>query len=202
MSVQDLTRLEAVNIIIGTIGLSPVSTLVSPGSDVASAMSILDECTRNTLIEGWEWNTEDDYPLSPNASNEITWPVNAATVRKSRENSADAARYVKRSGKVYDKDARSFTFDEVLKVYLVLYIEWEDIPQAARYYIAVCAARKFSNRFVGSREIDGFTRNDEIYARSALLDDEARVAEYNIWNNSSTARPLFRTQGATTYHNR
>lgn len=202
MAVEDLTRLEAVNIIIGTIGLSPVSTLVSPGRDVAIAESILDECTRNTLAEGWDWNTEDDYPLSPNESNEILWPTNAATLRKSRDEVTDDARYVRRNGKVYDKVERSFTFTEALELYLVLYLEWDDIPHAARNYITICAARKYSNRFVGSREIDGFTRNDELYARSLLMDEEARTAEYSIWDNYSTARPLYRTQGSIRYYNR
>jgi len=202
MAVSDLTQLEAINIIIGTIGLSPVQTLVSPGTDVATAASILDECTRNTLLEGWEWNTEDDYPLSPDASNEIVWPANIATLRKSRDEVDERPRYVRRNGKVYDKVDRTYTFTATLEAYLVLYLEWDDIPQAARYYATICAARKFANRFVGSREIDGFTERDELYARSSLLDEESRAAEYSIWDDFSTARPLYRNQGSIRYYNR
>lgn len=202
MAVTDLTRLEAANIIIGTIGLSPVNSIVNPSTDVASGLYILDEVTRNTLTEGWHWNTEEDYPLSPNGSQEILWPDSFASMDLSDANNDGDYDIIKRSGKVYDRKNRSYKFDKVLKVRAVLYLEWEDIPQAARNYITICAARKFANRFVGSREIDGFTQNDELMARSQLMDDESRNADYSIWEHTSNAKMLRRNQGYIRFYNR
>ena len=203
MAVSNMTRVEAVNIIIGTIGLSPINSLLgSLTSDITAAAGVLDEITRDTLAEGWHWNTEHDYPLSPNGSGEINWPVDAAQLSFSADNNPGAVVLVRRNGKLYDRKARSYVWDNTIKVTMLLYLEWDDIPQAARAFIAIAAARRYSNRMVGAGEINAYTMQDQLQARSAMMDDEANTANYNVFNTYDTARPLRRAMGETVFFNR
>ena len=195
-TITDMERLEAVNIMIGTIGLSPINSLEgSLTADIATAISVLDETTRDVLAEGWHFNTEYDVPLAPNGSNEIPWPDTYASIDLETKNNVGDADIIKRNGKIYDKKNRTYTWTNTLKVTVIEYIAWADLPQAARAYIAIKAARKFADRVVGSTEIDAFTQDDELFARSLMTDNEAAQADYSIYDNHDAARPLFRTQG-------
>ena len=59
------SELSAVNIILSGIGEAPVNSLSDTTSDVAVALNILAEVSKEVQTEGWQWNTEDDYPLTP-----------------------------------------------------------------------------------------------------------------------------------------
>ena len=75
------TELEAVNIILSGIGEAPVNSLSDMTADVSLARNILAEISRETQTEGWQWNTEDDYPLTPDAAKgEIKLPPTAIRV--------------------------------------------------------------------------------------------------------------------------
>lgn len=201
--ISDMGRLEAVNIIIGNIGLSDINTLEgSLTNDVSKAINILDEETRNVMAEGWHFNTEHDVPLAPDENNEILWPDSYASIDLEPKNNPGTADIIKRNGKIYDKANRSYTWDSTLKVTVIEYISWTDLPQSARAYIAIKAARTYADRTVGSGEIDALTRDDEMRARSTLMDDEAAQADYNILETSIPAQVLRRTQGSYFHYNR
>ena len=72
-------------------------------------------------------------------------------------------------------------------------MEFADLPQAARYYISIRAARVFQNRVVGSDTLKGFTKEDEMYARVALKKYDADSAGYNMLTGTyGVARTLDR----------
>jgi hypothetical protein len=63
---------------------------------------------------------------------------------------------------------------------VVLLLELEDLPQAARHYVMVRAARVFQQRVLGSETLDGFTERDEARARMSLKRYDSQTADYNI----------------------
>ena len=67
-----MTELEAVNVLLTTIGEAPVNTLTGKQTtDVAIAQQVLNEVNREVQSRGWHFNTEYDVELIPDTSNNI-----------------------------------------------------------------------------------------------------------------------------------
>lgn len=83
---QRLTKLEAVNILLDTIGETPVNSLTGTlTADVAKAKSTLEEVNKRVQNKGWHFNTKYDYTLTPDAiTNHIAIPVNVVKVDADR----------------------------------------------------------------------------------------------------------------------
>ncbi len=78
------TKLNAVNTMISVIGEAPVNTLggTAVPVTVVQAENTLDETSRAVQSEGWHFNTEHEYVLTPDAStSKITLPSNTLTCR-------------------------------------------------------------------------------------------------------------------------
>lgn len=188
------SELEAINTILSVIGESPISTLsdISSVADAVTAQSILSEVSRQVQTKGWHFNTEKDFELSPEAfSKEITIPTNALRVDTSG-NSRETD-VVQRGNRLYNRTTHTFQFAESLKCEIVVLLPFEDLPQAARHYVTIKAARVFQSRTVGSDALYQFTSIDE---RDALLDlkrNEGITGDYNILTSNSTVfRSLIR----------
>ena len=174
------TELEAVNIILSGIGEAPVNSLSDMTADVSLARNILAEISRETQTEGWQWNTEDDYPLTPDAAKgEIKLPPTAIRVHL-RE--PDGRELTIRGQRVYDRVNHSFTFPSGTRipVTLTLLLPFEDLPEAARRYVTLKAARVFQERTVGSGTLYDFQQADEARARALMLAEERRQDRPNI----------------------
>ena len=189
-----LTELDAVNIMLSTIGESPVSSLSASEStvDVSLSRQILREVTIQVQETGWHFNSEVNWPMTPTAdTGEIQIPANCVQMDSS---GADAMLDVAvRGTRLYNRTARTFTFTKAITVDMILLLDFTDIPQAARHYITIRAARVFQQRMVGSDTLGAFTEKDELRARAALKKLDANTADYNILTGSwSVARILTR----------
>jgi hypothetical protein len=80
----------------------------------------------------------------------------------------------------------TFTVDE-LKVNITFLLEYEELPEQARRYIALKASRMFANRLVGSREIEALIYRDEIRAKAAMEEAEGNNSDRTIFDNYDTA---------------
>lgn len=178
--IRPTTELEAVNIILSGIGEAPISSFTEVTADVSLARNILAEISRETQTEGWQWNTEDDYPLTPDtAKGEIKLPPTAVRVHF-RE--PDDRELTIRGQRVYDRVNHSFTFPSGTRipVTLTLLLPFEDLPEAARRYVTLKAARVFQERTVGSGTLYDFQQADEARARALMLAEERRQDRPNI----------------------
>jgi len=71
----------------------------------------------------------------------------------------------------------------------VTYIfDWEDLPQTARHYFMIKAARRFQDRVVGSEKHHSFQEIDEYHALVAFRAAEADEADFTIFHNYDVAR--------------
>ena len=76
-----MTELEAVNILLTTIGEAPVNTLTgNQVTDVTIANQVLTEVSREVQAQGWHFNTEDKVVLSRNEFNQIVVPADVARI--------------------------------------------------------------------------------------------------------------------------
>ena len=67
-------ELPAINQILASVGQAPVTTLDQTNPDVAIAYDTLIQVSREIQSEGWTFNTEHDYPFTPDSNNEILIP--------------------------------------------------------------------------------------------------------------------------------
>jgi hypothetical protein len=175
------TELEAVNVILSIIGEAPVNTLVAPYTqDVANARRMITEALKDVLAEGWKFNEETDYTLSVDGNGEIPVPENCLSVDADTDAAVDV---VFRSGKLYDLKTHSFQFDHDVHCEVVFYFPFDEIPECARRYVMIKAARREQARFVGSDTQHQFTQMDETRARVVLQNEQGQTADINILND-------------------
>lgn len=182
------TELEAVNIIIGTIGEAPVNSLTDPGvGDAGLARSVLAEVSRAVQEKGWHFNTEIEYPLVPDVDGIIEVPANCAKVDLD-DTQGDILDITLRGTRLYDRRNHTFSFERTVYVTMVVLLGFTDLPEAARRYITIKAARIFQQRNLGSETLDAFTSKDEQEAMVAMKAAENQNADHNILNGRNGRR--------------
>lgn len=182
-----MTDLEAVNRMLASIGQAPVNTLQTTGiGDVAKARQQLIETARDVQAVGYSWNTDEDYELTPDADGAIILPNGVLDVDAMANTSNYVGRKHPSKGKMalYDADEQTFVFDEPVKVRIVWAYEFNDLPPAARAYVATAAARRFQAQIVSSTVLDRFNSQDEERAFLLLQRHERRVRDTNIFRRS------------------
>lgn len=182
---SSMTELEAVNILLTTIGEAPINTLAgNQVVDVAVAKQVLNEVSREVQSQGWHFNTEYDVPLTPNIDQQISIPFNTARI------DVTGMDVVQRDGLLFDLKDRSFTFTNVTKAEIVYYQDFEVIPDTAKRYIVVRAARIFADRMINSETTHQFTLRDEQKALIDLKEFEGDTGDFNVLNSTSVARVI------------
>lgn len=194
MALATTTELEAVNIMLATIGEAPINSLEVSGLVYANvAISILAETSRAVQTRGWNFNTEDNYPFVPDVNGNITLPSNLLRITIDEENDTSGVTAIAQRGtSLYNKEDHTYVFEDTVKCHVMWYLEWTSLPQAARYYITIRAARKFQERMLGSSELNSFSDDDEYNAKVALEEAEADTGDYSIFDNYSVLRVLDR----------
>ena len=188
---QALTELEAVNQMLSTIGESPISTLEVTGDlNVSVARQVLYDTSREIQTKGFYFNTEVDYPLARTVDGYITVPTNTLALEMSQY-----YRYydvTQRGTRLYDRRNHTFVFTEDLKADLVLFLSWDELPQPAKQYIAIAAARRFQRRMLGDDTSEKFTEMEEVMAKAQLEDSDANARDYNMGDATHMAVVLWR----------
>lgn len=179
------TELEAVNEMLRAIGESPVNTISSDepmAPDVDTALRKLRSVSREVQARGWHFNTEIDFPLARDTEGSLTVAPNVLRV----DSVGDSTEFdvVQRGQRLYDRRAHSYVFSKNLKATLVILLAFEEMPEAARNYVTVRAARAFQAGAVGSQVLAGLTAEDEMAALALLLDAEGDTADFNMFTDS------------------
>lgn len=176
---NNTTTLEAINDMLATIGEAPINTLAGDQtSDVATAVAILNKTSRSVQKDGWGWNTEYDYVLALNDVNHINIPDTVLHVEFKYDSTIDP---VRRGKLVYDRKNKSFDFTKsITAARLVWFLEFEVMPQAAKDYVSIRAAREFAQKVLTAQEIVGYTEMDEAKALASLTNDECRSEDHRF----------------------
>lgn len=195
MALTLTTELDAVNTMLGTIGESPINSLDAANAvaDAVTARSILSEVSVQVQEEGWHFNTDYEFVLTPTSdTKEIFVPGNTIEVDVS-EYDRSGVDVAIRGKRLYDRKNKTFQFQQPIKADLTILLEFDELPQAARHYITIRAARVFQQRVVGSDTLGIYTKEDEARALRSMRRYESRTADYNILTGSySVARIIDR----------
>ena len=156
------TELQAVNTMLSVIGEAPVNSITGTTTvDVSVAKNILDETSLSIQSQGWNFNTNYEYKsLSLDTNNKIPLPTNCVKIDANKSN-----RHLNltiRNGFLYDMEKDTDIFTSVPNsVDIVLVQQFEHLPEYARRYITMKAARRFASRFIGDTTITQLIGQDE-----------------------------------------
>lgn len=188
------TKLDAVNTMLFTIGESPVNTLEGGTVvDAVTAEQTLDRVSRQIQSEGWSFNTEKCFPLMRQAF--APFVIYVPDTALSCDPTDKTMNIVVRGGRLYDLDNHTFTFPDTPKIDcdIIWSLPFEDIPETARNYITIRAARIFQAGAVSSETLNSFSDRDEYEAKARFRKTVARVRDKNLLTaSSSVARILAR----------
>lgn len=165
------TELEAINSMLEAIGADPVSDVnTTVDSDVIHAVSILSETSREVQSQGWDFNTDTEFKINRTVDNEYLVPTNVIDIDVSDK--FQGVNGVFRNGKLWDKDNKSFAWTRDVSFDVTWLFPFDQLPQTARHYIAMKAARKFQSRMLGSGQLEKYTEQDELDAKVIFTDAE------------------------------
>ena len=144
-------ELQAVNQILASVGQAPVTTLEQTNPDVAIAYSTLQQVSREVQAEGWTFNKEYHYPLTPNDDDEIVIPNNILQMDLCTDEYYNKDKDpIRRDGKLYDRTNHSFKWDQRELYFDITWLfDWDDLPPVIKDYITSRAATIISMRIVG-----------------------------------------------------
>ena len=190
------TKLQAVNTMLSVIGESSTNTLTGVVPfEVSLAESILDETIRETLQDSFVFNTELEVTIIPDAAGRLVAQSHWIRVQNSltseeyvlRETTPGAGTYM-----LYSMTEKTSSFESSVEVEIIYLLEFAEIPEAAKRYVTIRAARIYADRLVGSKDIRAFTQVDELEAKAKLMNYEAGVDNINMLKDSESVSHIIR----------
>ncbi|KAB2662743.1 hypothetical protein F9K91_21140 [Brucella tritici] len=139
-----ITELDAVNIILHNAGEETVITF-GPNSKPSAqkAKEMLAEESIRLQSDGYNFCTSRNLRLSPNSSGEIFLPDNILSFQPTGPSAWMDIQ--EKSNRLYDASNDSLRFNSEVFVEAVLARPFADLPQPARWLIALNAAMRFAN---------------------------------------------------------
>jgi hypothetical protein len=210
-----MTKLEAVNEMLFTIGERPVNSLASGLSEASQAEDILDRESRRIQMKGWHGNTLFNHQITPNASDQFALPDNVLKVdtvnpsyRRSGNTPAPSS-YINVSMRrdaadtkwlLWDNDNGSETITDVtaMTTELVLFLEFANLTPALQIYIWVSAARRFQQGAVGSQALDAFTQEDVVEAMADAVNEDLENSDANILHDNPHVAAIARRRSPSS----
>ena len=153
--------------------------------DVAIALNTLREVSREIQSEGWSFNKEYDYPITPDTSNEVIIANNILQMDLNQSYSQNLGRdSIDREGKLYDKIAHSFVWtDSTLYVDVIWYFDWPSIPTVIQAFIIARSASIVSSRIIGDPNQYQMLLQKEAFAKSTALEYECSQGDYTFFGS-------------------
>ena len=175
------TKLEAVNSMLACVGETPVNSLLGNlTANVQIAVDLLRDTTRKICTTGYNFNTEDDYELALDLNGKIPVPGNALEIDITEE--SGQVDPIMMGDFLYDKKNKTFVFSAPLKCTIKFFRAWEEMPESARNYIKVKAARIYQDQTVGSQEHHQYSQQDETEAYSTFTTSDGEATDANIFD--------------------
>ena len=182
-------ELPAVNQILAACGQAPVTSLDQTNPDVAIAYDTLLETSREVQSEGWSFNKEAHYPMTPDSNNEIKIPNNVLQIDLSISSASDK-NAIRKNGKLYDKEPHTDQWtDGDVDCDITWLFDWVDLPRPIQDYITCRAATKTSSRIVGDQSQYQMLQQNEAYMRAMALEYETNQGDYSFFGKPDGSTP-------------
>jgi hypothetical protein len=176
------TETEAVNAMLAAVGEAPVNTILGdlPAS-IQIAVDLLRDTSRQVQLKGWNFNTEEEYELSRNQDNEVELPGN--TLKVDLTTADPDIDLVQRGLLIYDRKNHTYELDANPECTITFFLSWDELPEAARNYIKIKAARIHQDNTVGSESHHRYTQQNEVEAYATMMEAEAEAEDATIFDH-------------------
>lgn len=179
------TELQSVNIMLSVIGEAPVNSITGNTTvDVSTAINILNETSLSIQSEGHHFNTQYKFIVSIDSDGRIPLPSNCVQADSSSDFSFIDV--TMRNGFLYNLETHTDIFTVAPTLDVILIQQFEHLPEYARRYITMKAARRFASRYLGDDGITNLIGVDEQEAHTAFYQADARNADANVLTGNST----------------
>lgn len=177
-------ELDVVNTMLGTIGMAPINSLASDtkNAEVVVAEKVLYRTSRAIQTLGWDFNTEEDFPLSRDVDGYITLGENFLSVDFNGRYTNN--KYVLRGTRVYDRQEHTFILSEDLKCEAIVFLPFNELPQVARHYIGMKAVVKFQDQTTAAEDLHAYTADDAMEAKRVFESVHTSTKDATIFDNS------------------
>lgn len=185
-SISRLTELNAINEVLAAIGQAPVTTLDQTNPDVSIIQQTLKNVSREVQSEGWHYNKEYNYKLTPQSDKTIPITDNMLQVDLSHRYHPEKD-VIRRDGKLYDKwkepRTDAYKFDDDVYADIVWYFDWVDLPAPIQDYIIAKTASVASTRIVGDPTQYQILQQRELVKRANALEYDCNQADYTFFGH-------------------
>lgn len=183
------TLLDAINIILSSIGADPVNTVDTEiDVDTANAMRMLERTSRDIQRKGWDFNTYA-LTLSPDAfSGRIAWIPTILTFK-----AVDGGSYAKRGDAFYDITNQTAAFTRDIQLTAVMAVDFDDLPDPFKNYIAAKAALDFQARYMGDSAIAQDLALSLQEAYQDIVSYDMNMGDYNMLRMTGVTPALERS---------
>ena len=208
-SPEPLTDVEALNRILSTVGAEKVASTTGLSLIADNAYQDLKNSMRDLMSHPWGFNTEYEVEITADGDGKITVPADASLMSFAPEHAGSFDIIVRADGtdrRVYDRKTHAFnafTASSTYKFTISYYLDWIDMPEAAKIYAIAMAAVHFQATQVGNAQIDQILRAQLIAAKSAFEAYASAQESWSVWDNydfykmvAGQNRPQFGTGSA------
>ena len=187
-TIQLDTELSAVNTILGSIGQSPITVLDFDNPEHSYVFNLLKEVNIDVQNEGWHFNTESHYKLSPDVNGHFVLPANVLQYDVTDGQDIKTTDVVVRNGRLYDKVKHTDVFSDDLIVDITWLFEFNDLPSVFQRYITYRAASRAATQLVGSSELVQLLAAQEGQARASCMEYECNLGDHSYmgWPDETT----------------
>ena len=192
------TTLDAVNYCLRAGGQNGVTTLDNPSRTLQSVLALIQSHDLAVQSRGWSWNRISRKELQPDQDGDIPLPNNTLRVspailsRRPRQTISLSSRTKDGQPHLFNSDTGTFAFAHPVVVSITERVAFEDLPPAARLYVAARAAMDYN---VASINDPLVAQTQDLAMRNALVTLEQIEDDANNNNNIFAANPALNHSG-------
>jgi hypothetical protein len=176
--------LTSINTLLQTINELPIENtddLINSTTAQLAEMTIM-EVKKEVLSQGWNFNTDVNYPFPPDVNGYIAIPPNVLDIASTNDN------IIMREWKLYDRTKYSFVFEEAVPCTVVWNMSFNNLTHPIRHYITIKAARVFQARTIGDQLAYTYTSKEEEDAYLSARFSESRTGKFNMFTSNYGAQ--------------
>lgn len=151
--------------------------------EVAIVHSLLLEVSTDVQNEGWVFNRESHYPLTPHKDGCIYVPENILRMDVYENDIYRTTDLVKRQGKLYDKMHHTYQFPPDKSIYFDIVWKWEyeELPSVFKRYITLRASGRAAAQLVTNPGLVQLLTTQEAAARATCMEYECTQGDHTFF---------------------
>ena len=177
------TELSAVNSILGSIGQSPITSLLGTAlqnPEISFIKNLLDQVNKDVQTSGWHFNTQHRVKQSPDAQGNYVVPQNSILYDISDGQIDRDTDVTKINGKLYDLVHQTDVFTKDYYFDIITLYNFEDVPPAIQRYIIARASMRAATQLVSNADLVKLLQLEEEQAKANALNYETEQGDYNF----------------------